>query len=130
MSTRALRRLKGKQRGQEALDVGVLSLGDSPEEQAEVEEEQLDTANVAKVSPPSSSKGSSRKAKKNKAQKNFSNIYELKYYTISYSSSSAYPGPGRGGSRFSRDAQMSPSPDTSSSSSGWSPRRSQASRET
>ncbi|MEQ2281829.1 hypothetical protein AMECASPLE_034403, partial [Ameca splendens] len=79
MSTRALRRLKGKQRGQEALDVGVLSLGDSPEEQAEaeVEEEQLDTANVAKVSPPSSSKGSSRKAKKNKAQKNFSNIYEL-----------------------------------------------------
>lgn len=79
MSTRALRRLKGKQRGQEALDLGDLSLGDSPEEQAgaEAEEEQLDTANVASVSPASSNKGSSRKAKKNKAQKNFSNIYEL-----------------------------------------------------
>ncbi|XP_015229896.1 PREDICTED: transcription factor 25 isoform X1 [Cyprinodon variegatus] len=76
MSTRALRRLKGKQRGQEGLDFGDLSLGDSPEEQAEAEEH-LDTANVANVSPPSSSKGSSRKAKKNKAQKNFSNIYEL-----------------------------------------------------
>ncbi|KAM4596750.1 ribosome quality control complex subunit TCF25 [Fundulus diaphanus] len=79
MSTRALRRLKGKQRGQEALDLGDLSLEDSPEEQAEAEvvEELLDTATAANVSPPSSSKGSSRKAKKNKAQKNFSNIYEL-----------------------------------------------------
>lgn len=76
MSTRALRRLRGKQRGQEALDVGDLTLGDSPEEQveAEGEEDQLDTANV---SPPSKRKGNSRKAKKNKAQKNFSNIYEL-----------------------------------------------------
>ncbi|XP_014326469.1 transcription factor 25 [Xiphophorus maculatus] len=83
MSTRALRRLKGKQRGQEALDLGDLSLGDSPEEQveAEVGEEQLDTANAANaanVSPPSNSKSSSsRKTKKNKAQENFSNIYEL-----------------------------------------------------
>ncbi|MED6237294.1 hypothetical protein ATANTOWER_022183 [Ataeniobius toweri] len=51
-------------------------------------------------------------------------------YSYSYSLSSAYPGPGRGGSRLSTDAQMSLSPDTSSSSSGWSPRRSQASRET
>ena len=68
MSTRALRRLKGKQRGQEALDLGDLTLGDSPEEQAAGEEEQLDTAN---------SKASSRKAKKNKAPKNVSNIYEL-----------------------------------------------------
>ncbi len=76
MSTRALRRLKGKQRGQEALDLGDLTLGDSPEEQAAGEEEQLDTANVD-VSPPSNRKSSSRKAKKNKAQKNFSNIYEL-----------------------------------------------------
>ncbi|MEQ2242652.1 hypothetical protein ILYODFUR_038208, partial [Ilyodon furcidens] len=41
-----------------------------------------------------------------------------------------YPGPGCGGSRLSRDAQMFLSPDTSSSSSGGSPRRSQASRET
>lgn len=74
MSTRALRRLRGKQRGQEALDLGDLTLGDSPEEQAADEEEQPDTANV---SPPSHSKASSRKAKKNKAQKNVSNIYEL-----------------------------------------------------
>ncbi|MEQ2208155.1 hypothetical protein XENOCAPTIV_027294 [Xenoophorus captivus] len=41
-----------------------------------------------------------------------------------------YPGPGRGGSRLSRDTHTSISPDTSSSSSGGSPRRSQASRET
>ncbi|TKS70084.1 Transcription factor 25 [Collichthys lucidus] len=74
MSTRALRRLRGKQRGQEALDLGDLTLGDSPEEQAAGEEEQLDTANV---SPQSDRKGGSRKAKKNKAQKEFSNIYEL-----------------------------------------------------
>ncbi|XP_063332767.1 transcription factor 25 [Pelmatolapia mariae] len=75
MSTRALRRLKGKQRGQEALDLGDLTLGDTPEEQAEAEaeEEQLDTANVS----PSNKKSDGRKAKKSKAQKNFSNIYEL-----------------------------------------------------
>ncbi|MED6243100.1 Kinesin heavy chain isoform 5A, partial [Ataeniobius toweri] len=41
-----------------------------------------------------------------------------------------YLGPGCGGSRLSRDTQTSLSPDTSSSSSGGSPRRSQASRET
>ncbi|XP_041844813.1 transcription factor 25 [Melanotaenia boesemani] len=77
MSSRALRRLRGKQRGQEALDLGDLgSLDDSPEEQAdgEAEEEQLDTANV---SPPSNSKGSHPKGKKNKPQKNLGNIYEL-----------------------------------------------------
>ncbi|XP_020797054.1 transcription factor 25 [Boleophthalmus pectinirostris] len=68
MSTRALRRLKGKQRGQEALSPGDLTEGDSFEEQ--VEEEGAETANV----PVSSS---SRKAKKNKGQKNFSNIYEV-----------------------------------------------------
>ncbi|KAK5601518.1 hypothetical protein CRENBAI_024908 [Crenichthys baileyi] len=39
----------------------------------------------------------------------------------SYSSSPVYPGPGRGGSRLSRDTQTSLSPDTSSSSSGGSP---------
>ncbi|MEQ2300653.1 hypothetical protein AMECASPLE_027954 [Ameca splendens] len=38
-----------------------------------------------------------------------------------------YPGPGHGGSRLSRDAQTSLSPFTSSSSSGGSPRLSQAS---
>lgn len=76
MSTRALRRLKGKQRGQEALDLGGLTSGDSPEEEqaAAGEDEQLDAANV---SPPTNTKPNSRKAKKNKAQKNFSNIYEL-----------------------------------------------------
>ncbi|MEQ2179042.1 hypothetical protein GOODEAATRI_020452 [Goodea atripinnis] len=41
-----------------------------------------------------------------------------------------YPRLCRGGSRLSRDAQTSLSPDASSSSSGGSPRRSQASRET
>ncbi len=45
-------------------------------------------------------------------------------------SSSAYPGPGRGGSSLSRDAQTSLSLVTSSSSSGGTPRHSQASRET
>ncbi|MED6240875.1 hypothetical protein ATANTOWER_030079 [Ataeniobius toweri] len=54
----------------------------------------------------------------------------LKGLKNAYLSSSAYPEPGRGGSRLSRDAQTSLSPDTSSSSSGGSPRRSQASRET
>ncbi|KAI3354458.1 hypothetical protein L3Q82_018969, partial [Scortum barcoo] len=38
------------------------------------------------------------------------------------------PGPGRGGSSLSRDAQTSLTPDTSSSSSGGTPRRSQASQ--
>ncbi|XP_041644409.1 transcription factor 25 [Cheilinus undulatus] len=76
MSTRALRRLRGKPRGQEALDLGELTLGDSPEEEqaGAGEEEQLDTANV---SPPSTRKPNNRKSKKNKAQKNVSNIYEL-----------------------------------------------------
>lgn len=74
MSTRALRRLRGKQRGQEALDLGDLTSGDSPEEQAEGEEEQVERANV---SPLSHRKGSSHKGKKSKAQKNFSNIFEL-----------------------------------------------------
>lgn len=74
MSTRALRRLKGKQRGQEALDLGDLTLGDSPEEQAACEEDQFDTA---KVSPPTDQKGNNQKGKKNKHQKNFSNIFEL-----------------------------------------------------
>ncbi|MEQ2295472.1 Acetylcholine receptor subunit beta [Ameca splendens] len=55
-------------------------------------------------------------------------VQEMNVY--SYLSSSAYPGPGRGGSRLSRDTQTSLFPDTSSSSSGGSPRRSQASRET
>lgn len=77
MSTRALRRLKGKQRGQEALDLGDLTLGESPEEQVEAEEEHFNTANA---SPPAAD--SSRKGKKNKAQKNFTNIYELVRFKI------------------------------------------------
>ncbi|KAF6722648.1 Transcription factor 25 [Oryzias melastigma] len=72
MSTRALRRLKGKQRGQEALDLGDLTLGESPEEQVEAEEEHFNTANASPAAADSS-----RKGKKNKAQKNFTNIYEL-----------------------------------------------------
>lgn len=72
MSTRALRRLRGKQRGQEALDPAGLSLGDSSEEQAE--EDQVVTANVV---APSHRRGTRQKEKKNKAQKNFSNLYEL-----------------------------------------------------
>uniref|UniRef100_A0A1A8QDC0 Transcription factor 25 (Basic helix-loop-helix) n=1 Tax=Nothobranchius rachovii TaxID=451742 RepID=A0A1A8QDC0_9TELE len=73
MSTRALRRLRGKQRGQEALDLG--DLGESPEEQAEVETEEVphESANVS----TSKINNISRKAKKNKVQKNTSNIFEL-----------------------------------------------------
>lgn len=82
MSTRALRRLRGKQRGQEALDLGDLTLSvgaeeeqqEQAEEEEEEEQEQLD---VAGVSPASERKDSGKKAKKNKAQKNFSNIYEV-----------------------------------------------------
>lgn len=70
MSTRALRRLRGKQRAQEALDPTDLSLGDSSEEQAEADP--VETANDA-VAPER--RGS--RQKKNKAQKNFSNLYEL-----------------------------------------------------
>lgn len=72
MSSRALRRLRGKQRGQEALDLGGLT-SDSPEEQAATDEEQEDTANVS----PLPNRKSNQKAKKNKTQKNICNIYEL-----------------------------------------------------
>lgn len=64
MSSRALRRLKGKQRGQEPLGPEDITARDSPEEQ-------LETANVTALS------NRNRKAKKNKAQKDFSNIYEV-----------------------------------------------------
>uniref|UniRef100_A0A667YMA4 Transcription factor 25 (basic helix-loop-helix) n=1 Tax=Myripristis murdjan TaxID=586833 RepID=A0A667YMA4_9TELE len=67
MSSRALRRLKGKQRGQEDLDLGHLTLGEDPEEQAD----------EAPVPVQSNKTSRSRKAKKNKAQKNVGNIYEL-----------------------------------------------------
>ncbi|XP_010877750.3 transcription factor 25 [Esox lucius] len=66
MSSRALRRLKGKQRGQEALDLGDLV----PDEQA-VEVEEEEKLENALIQP---SKSSSRKAKN---KKNLTNIYEL-----------------------------------------------------
>ncbi|CAL8382274.1 unnamed protein product [Arctogadus glacialis] len=68
MSSRALRRLKGKQRGQEALDLGDLGeeLGQAAEDEEPLED----------VGPPSKN-SVNRKAKKNKTQKNLSNIYEL-----------------------------------------------------
>ncbi|KAG7482372.1 transcription factor 25 [Solea senegalensis] len=72
MSSRALRRLRGKQRGQEALDLGELALDGSPEEQSEEEQPQ-----EATTSHPTDNKDRGRKAKKSKAQKNVSNIYEL-----------------------------------------------------
>ncbi|XP_066570202.1 ribosome quality control complex subunit TCF25 isoform X2 [Amia ocellicauda] len=68
MSTRAVRRLKGKQRGQEPLQLGDLHLDEEDDVAAEEEEES--------VSEPGK-KSNSRKAKKNKLQKNISNLYEL-----------------------------------------------------
>ncbi|XP_028812158.1 ribosome quality control complex subunit TCF25 isoform X3 [Denticeps clupeoides] len=68
MSSRALRRLKGKQRGQEALSIEDLKL-DEGQEEAEndnVDEEVSRSANTA-----------GRKSKKHKMKKNISNIYEL-----------------------------------------------------
>lgn len=70
MSSRALRRLRGKQRGQEALD-----LGDLTPDGEQSEEEQLEVAHVSDF--PANKRDRGRKAKKNKAQKNVSNIYEL-----------------------------------------------------
>ncbi|KAL7870944.1 hypothetical protein SRHO_G00084410 [Serrasalmus rhombeus] len=74
MSSRALRRLKGKQRGQEAIDIGDLKLNSEEAGGAELEEakdEELDEV----LQPAKAS--SSRRAKKSKSQKNISNIYEL-----------------------------------------------------
>ncbi len=56
--------------------------------------------------------------------------YDSLFNPSIHPSSSAYTGPGRGGSSLSRDAQTSLSLVTFSSSSGGTPRRSQASRET
>ncbi|XP_068175489.1 ribosome quality control complex subunit TCF25 [Antennarius striatus] len=71
MSSRALRRLRGKLRGQEALDSGDVTFGDVPEEQAAGEEEQQDTAKTFSQSK------TSRKTKKDRAKKDVTNIYEL-----------------------------------------------------
>lgn len=62
MSSRALRRLKGNPRGQEALQAG------DPELETGEEEEETQTEPA---------KNTSRKAQKNKKQKNICNIYEL-----------------------------------------------------
>ncbi|KAL2088504.1 hypothetical protein ACEWY4_015403 [Coilia grayii] len=70
MSTRALRRLKGKQRGQEELNIDDLKLNE--EQAVDLQEEELEEA----VLQPAK-KSNNRKAKKNKTQKNISNIYEL-----------------------------------------------------
>ncbi|XP_077376215.1 ribosome quality control complex subunit TCF25 [Festucalex cinctus] len=74
MSTRALRRLKGKQRAQEAVVVEDLTLADSPDELAESEEEQLDATSV---SPASHRNASNRKSKKNKNHKDIGAIFEM-----------------------------------------------------
>ncbi|XP_018618645.2 ribosome quality control complex subunit TCF25 isoform X1 [Scleropages formosus] len=70
MSSRALRRLRGKQRGQEAIDIGGL-LADPNEEVADLEEEAQDGV----LQPVA--KNSRKSSKKNKTQKNVNNIYEL-----------------------------------------------------
>ncbi|TSZ97524.1 Transcription factor 25 [Bagarius yarrelli] len=78
MSSRALRRLKGKQRGQEDLNIHDLKLTDGEGKEAELEEEEDEERHEeekeVEVLQPARNK--SRKAKK-KIQKNISNIYEL-----------------------------------------------------
>ncbi|XP_012690127.2 transcription factor 25 [Clupea harengus] len=72
MSSRALRRLKGKQRGQEELSIEDLNLNEAQTVDLQEEEEEQ---GEAVLQPAKTS--NNRKAKKNKAQKNISNIYEL-----------------------------------------------------
>ncbi|XP_077570103.1 ribosome quality control complex subunit TCF25 [Stigmatopora nigra] len=74
MSTRALRRLKGKQRGQEAVVVEDLTCPDNPVELAESGEEQLDAAPVDPASRPN---GSHRKSKKNNDRKDICAILDM-----------------------------------------------------
>ncbi|MCI4379501.1 hypothetical protein PGIGA_G00229110 [Pangasianodon gigas] len=82
MSSRALRRLKGKQRGQEDINIRDLKLTDGEgkgvelEEEEEQEEEEEEEEEEEVLQP---AKSSNRKAKKKKSknQKNISNIYEL-----------------------------------------------------
>lgn len=73
MSSRALRRLKGKQRGQEELSIDDLQLNES--QTADLPEEEEEEEQCEAVLQPA--KKNNRKAKKSKAQKNISNIYEL-----------------------------------------------------
>lgn len=75
MSSRALRRLKGKQRGQEDINIRDLKLIDGEAKEAELEEEEGAEEEEEVLQP---TKSSSRKTtKKNKTQNNISNIYEL-----------------------------------------------------
>ncbi|KAI4902600.1 hypothetical protein NFI96_032918 [Prochilodus magdalenae] len=74
MSSRALRRLKGKQRGQEGIEFGDLKLKNEEAGIAELEEEEEEQDEVLQ---PAKASSSSRRAKKSKSQKNISNIYEL-----------------------------------------------------
>ncbi|XP_066541063.1 transcription factor 25 isoform X2 [Hoplias malabaricus] len=73
MSSRALRRLKGKQRGQEDIDFGELGLEIEEGVGAVLEEEEDEQDEVSQ--PPKAN--SSRRTKKSKSQKNISNIFEL-----------------------------------------------------
>ncbi|XP_076848681.1 ribosome quality control complex subunit TCF25 isoform X2 [Brachyhypopomus gauderio] len=73
MSSRALRRLKGKQRGQEAINVGDLKLNCEHGKDVDFEEEEEEEH--GEVLQPA--RQSSRKTNKSKSQKNISNIYEL-----------------------------------------------------
>ncbi|KAM9481087.1 ribosome quality control complex subunit TCF25 [Clarias gariepinus] len=78
MSSRALRRLKGKQRGQEDIDIRDLNLIDAEGKGAELEqeggEEEEEEEEEEETLQPANRKA---KKKKNKNQKNISNIYEL-----------------------------------------------------
>lgn len=82
MSSRALRRLKGKQRGQEDINIRDLKLTDGEGKGAELEEEEgeeepQEEEVEEKQEAAKSSSNRKAKKKKNKNQKNISNIYEL-----------------------------------------------------
>ncbi|XP_060779229.1 transcription factor 25 [Neoarius graeffei] len=84
MSSRALRRLKGKQRGQEDLNIRDLKLTggerkgvELEEEEEEREEEEEEEEEEVVVLQPAKSSREKAKKKKSKNQKNISNIYEL-----------------------------------------------------
>ncbi|MBN3316604.1 TCF25 factor, partial [Atractosteus spatula] len=77
MSSRALRRLKGKQRGQEPLHLEDLLLhgGGAEKEEEEGDDDDDEAPDPCVLVPAKTS--SNRKAKKNKTQKNISNLFEL-----------------------------------------------------
>lgn len=75
MSSRALRRLKGKQRGQEDLCIGDLNLKRDEQKSEDLEEEEEEEAQHEPTA-----KNNKRKSNKSKSQKNISNIFELVRY--------------------------------------------------